>query len=65
VFKDLRILVHDFVAEDVGIVSASPGAVPCLHAASFPAHLPAFGQGSGKNSSTAAGFQSFAPQEER
>jgi hypothetical protein len=65
VFEDLYVFVHDFVAEDVGLVPVSSRALPCLHAAALPAHLSSRGQGSGKNSSTAAGFQGFAPQEER
>jgi len=65
VFEDLRIFVHDSVAEDVGIVPASPGTLPCVHAAALPAHLSACSQGSGKNSCAATGSQSFAPQEER
>jgi hypothetical protein len=39
VFKDLRIFVHDLVAEDVGVIPASPGALPCLYEAALPTHL--------------------------
>jgi len=54
VFKDLRVFVHNFVAEDVGVISASPGAVPCLYAAAFPAYFPSGNPASGENRSAAA-----------
>jgi hypothetical protein len=65
VFKDLRVFVQNFVAEDVGVISASPGAVPCLYAAAFPAYFPSGNPASGENRSAAAGSQSPAPQKER
>jgi hypothetical protein len=65
VLEDLHVFVRDYVAEDVGLVPASPGAVPCLYEAALPAHLSECVQRSGENSSAARGFPTAAPEKER